>query len=204
MKLYYKPGACSLASHIVLNEIGADFEIEKVDTAAGRTETGADFAAINPNGYVPVLDLDDGERLTEGAAILQHLADRAPGTGLTPKAGTIDRARVIEHLNFTASELHKAFAPFFGAVKPEGAARAAAEEKLVRRMDHLERQLADGRAYLVGGRFTVADAYAFVVASWANPVGVGLDRWPNVAKYVERIAARPAVVKAMTAEGLIH
>lgn len=204
MKLYYKPGACSLASHIVLHEIGAEFEIERVDTDAQRTESGAEFGGINPNGYVPVLDLDNGERLSEGAAILQHLADANPEAGLAPKAGTLERTRLIEYLNFTASELHKAFSPFFSSTPPEGEARAAAEAKLAKRLDHLERLLSDGRDYLVGGRFSVADSYAFVVSSWAKPVGIGLERWPNVAAFVERVGQRPAVARAMRAEGLLN
>ena len=203
MKLYFKPGACSLASHIVLRETGAEFELEQVDTAAQKTASGEDFSAINPKGYVPALRLDDGEILTEGAAVLQFLADRAPEAGLAPAAGTIERARLQEHLNFVASELHQAFGPFFGGQLSDEARRAA-EAKVARRMDHFETLLADGRPFLLGETFTVADAYLFVVASWANFTGIGLDTWPRVAAFVERVAARPKVREAMVAEGLIE
>ena len=203
MKLYYMPGACSLASHIVLREVGETFEIEKVDTAAGRTEGGADYARINPKGYVPALGLDDGEVLTEGAAILQYIADRHPEVGLVPPPGTLARTRVQEHLNFVAAELHKAFGPFFAAEPPAGAARVAADANVARRMDHIESVLSDGRTYLLGDAFTVADAYLFVVAGWAEPLGVGLDRWPHVAAFVARVADRPAARAAMQAEGLL-
>lgn len=204
MKLYYKPGACSLASHIVLHEIGAPFEIEKVDTHAQRTESGADFAAISPNGYVPVLELSSGERVSEGAAVLQYLADENPDADLAPAPGTMERTRLIEVLNFTASELHKAFSPLFSDAPPTGAEADAVKAKLGRRMDHLERLLSDGRQYLIGARFTVADAYAFVVSSWANYVGIGLDDWPNIAAFVMRIGERPSVRQAMRAENLIR
>lgn len=203
MKLYFKPGACSLASHIVLHEIGAEFDIDKVDTSAGTTEAGEDFAAVNPNGYVPALRLADGEVLSEGTAILQYLADQNPEANLVPKAGTIERARLQQHLNFVASELHKAFSPFFSANPPEGEARSAALANLDRKMEPFEIHLADGRDYLLGKAFSVADAYLFVVANWANPTSIGLDKWPNVAALVRRVAARPASQAAMRAEGLI-
>jgi glutathione S-transferase len=202
MILYYKPGACSLASHIALREAGADFDLEKVDTAAGVTETGADFRTNSAMGYVPALTLFDGETLTEGPAILQHIADSAPETGLAPAAGSRDRTTLHARLNFVASELHRAFAPFFASEPPEGEAREKAVATLAKRFDHLERLL-EGRDHLVGERFTVADAYAFVVSSWAIPAKIGLDRWPNVRTFVDRIAKRPAVQAAMRAEGLI-
>lgn len=204
MKLYYKPGACSLASHIVLREVDETFELEKVDTAAGKTESGGDFAAINPKGYVPALRLDGDEVLTEGAAILQYIADQHPAAELAPKAGTLERARLQEHLNYVASELHKAFSPFFSANPPSGEARQAVEANLARKMDHFEATLSDGRAYLLGDNFSVADAYLFVVASWSRPTGVDLDRWPNLAAFVGRVAARPAAQDALRAEGLIN
>lgn len=203
MKLYYIPGSCSLAVHIALNEIGARFEIEKVDAKKGVTETGADYAAINPDGYVPALSVNGGDTFTEAPAILQYLADKAPESGLAPAAGSIDRVRLQQQLNFTASELHKSFSPFFSNTLPEGAAKEAALAKLFKKFAHLERLLADGREFVMGESFTIADAYNFVVASWAVPTGIGLDRWPNVAAFVDRIAKRPAVVKAMRAEGLI-
>lgn len=204
MKLYYKPGACSLASHIVLREVDETFELEKVDTAAGKTESGDDFAAINPKGYVPSLRLDGDAVLTEGAAILQYIADQHPAAELAPKAGTLERARLQEHLNYVASELHKAFSPFFSANPPSGEARQAVEANLARKMDHFEAVLSDGRAYLLGDKFSVADAYLFVVASWSRPTGIDLDRWPNLAAFVGRVAARDAAQDALRAEGLIN
>lgn len=203
MKLYYKPGSCSLAPHIALREAGADFAIELVDTDAQKTETDADFSRVNPNGYVPVLHFDGDQVLTEGPAILQYLADRFPNAELAPKAGTLERVRLQEHLNFLASELHKAFGPLFrGPLSEEE--KTATLEKLHRRLDHVERLLSDGRAHLQGDAFTVADAYLFVVASWTGPTGIGLDRWPNLKTFVARVAERPAVREAMRAEGLLN
>lgn len=203
MKLYYKPGACSLASHIALTEAGVDFALERVDTDAGRTETGADYRAINPKGYVPALALADGELVTEGAAILQLIADRHPEAGLAPAAGTLERTRVQEHLNYIASELHKAFGPFFSGAKLEGEARAAAAARVIARMGHMDKVLSDGRAYLTGAAFTVADAYLFVVSNWANFVGIDLAAVPHLKAFIGRVAERPATVAAMRAEGLL-
>lgn len=202
MKLYYKPGACSLASHIVLREVGADFELERVDTGAQKTESGADFTRINPKGYVPVLHLDDGQILTEGAAILQYLADRKPEARLAPPAGSLERARLQEHLNYTASELHKAFSPFF-APSVTDTEKEAAKAKVIKRMDYFESVFADGREYLLGDRFSVADAYFFVVANWTKPTGIGLDRWPKVAAHATRVMGREKVKEAMRAEGIL-
>ena len=201
-QLYYKPGACSLASHIVLEQIGKPFDLDKVDTAAKKTESGDDFLAINPKGVVPTLEYADGEYLTEGPAILQFLADSAGDTTLAPKAGTIERARVQEILNFTGSALHAAFKPMFGPGLSD-ADKDKARENIGRNMDWLEGLLSDGRPFLTGENFTVADAYAFVVANWSPRVGVDLSRWPNVAAFVARVAERPAVVAAMKSEGLI-
>lgn len=201
MKLFYKSGACSMASHIVLHEIGRAFETEAVDTAAGRTASGADYRAINPKGYVPALVADDGQILTEGAAILEHLAESAPAAGLAPAAGTMARSRMREHLIFTASELHKAFGPLFRQDTSE-AGKAAARHAVALRFDHVEAQIADGRAHLLGEGFTVADAYLFVVASWANVTGIDLARWPHLSAYVARVGARPAAQAALKAEGL--
>jgi glutathione S-transferase len=201
MKLYYAPGACSLSPHIVLRETDREFELVRVDTASKRTEQGESYETVNPKGYVPALRLDDGEVLTEGAAIVQYLADTVGRHDLAPPAGTIARARLQEHLNFVASELHKAFGPLFHAdASPE--AKAAAPANVARGFDHLERQLSDGRAYLLGDTFSVADAYLFVVSSWAVPTGIGLDRWPRLAAFVERTRRRPAVRAALAAEGL--
>jgi glutathione S-transferase len=202
MKLYYAPGACSLSPHIALREAGARFDLERVDLATRTTETGEDYTRVNPKGYVPALRLDDGEVLTEGAAIVQYVADRHPEVGLAPPAGTLARARLQEQLNFVASELHKSFSPLFDPAAVDGEKQSALGG-IARRFDHVERTLADGRAYLVGERFSVADAYLFVVARWAKPTGIGLDRWPRLAAFVERVEARPAVRAALAGEGLL-
>ncbi len=203
MKLYYMPGACSLASHIALREIGADFVLEKVDVKEQKTESGEDFSSVNPNGYVPALRFDDDEILTEGVAVLQFLGEQNPDAKILPATGTRERARVNQHLSFIGSELHKAFAPFF-ASNFEGEARTAAEVKLAKRMDYIETQFADGRAYLTGDQFTIADAYLFVVANWSSLVGIELGQWPNVSSFTKRVAARPTVEAAMKAEGILQ
>jgi len=202
MKLYYSPGVCSQSVHIALNEAGIDHRIEKVDLTAKTTESGADFARINPLGYVPALELDDGEVLLEAPAILQYVADLKPEAGLAPANGTRERVRLQAELNYVASELHKSFGPFFAPVKPEGALKDQALTKLAKRFDALEAKLADGRDYLMGDRFTVADAYAFVVASWAGLIGFDLSSHPRVQAYVARIAARPKVRETLEREGL--
>ena len=202
MKLYYKPGACSLATHIVLHEAGETFDIEEVDTEAGRTKSGGDYTTINPKGYVPALELASGEVLSEGAAILQYVADQHPESDLAPKAGTIARARLQEHLNYTASELHKAFGPFFSSTAGE-ADKQAAGKAVGHKLDYLNDMLSDGRTYLLGNSFSVSDAYLFVVANWSNFTGIDLKKWPHVAAFVDRVAARPAAQAAMKAEGLL-
>lgn len=203
MKLYYSPGACSLASHIALREAGADVALEKTDLKAKTTETGEDYLTVNPNGYVPALRLAGGDILTEGPAILQYIADAHKQAGLAPENGTIERARVNALLNFAGSELHKAFSPLFASPAPEGAARAATLEKIAKRLGYLESVLADGRDYLTGGAFTIADAYVFVVVNWSGMVGVDLTPWPKVQAFAARAAARPAVKNALAAEGLL-
>lgn len=203
MKLYYKTGACSLASHIALHETGAAFEIEAVDTDAGRTETGDDFRAISPNGYVPALRLDNGATLTEGAAVLQWIADSHHNAGLAPDAGTIGRARLHEALNWISAELHKAFGPLFRSNATENE-KAAAHIAVAAKFDRLEVQFSDGRTWMVANRFSVADAYLFAVANWANFTGIDLARWPSLAAFVARVANRPAAQSAMKAEGLIQ
>jgi len=204
MKLYYKTGACSMASHIILNELGIQFELDKTDTDAGKTEAGEDFRKISPNGYVPALVNDEGDVITENPAVLQYLADQMPDVGLAPPNGTLERTRLQEALNFVSSELHKSFSPFFSGTALDADAKQHAEDGIGRRVAHIERNLADGRAYLLGNTFTVADAYAFVVLNWTNFVGVSLDAYPKTQGYVTRVAARPAVVKAMVTEGLIE
>lgn len=202
MKLYYSPGACSLASHIVLREIGGKFDIEKVDLAAKRTESGADFSAINAKGYVPAIEIAPGQHLTEGAAILQYLADLHPAAGLAPAAGSLGRARINEWLTFINSELHKGFTPLFKPDTPE-ATQAAAKAHLAKRFAYVESQLADGRAYLTGADFTVADAYLFTIVNWATFKNISLEPYPKLAAFQARVAGRPAVQAALGAEGLL-
>ncbi|WP_259782184.1 glutathione transferase GstA [Aestuariispira ectoiniformans] len=202
MKLYYSPGACSLASHIVLQELGTDFTIEKVDNKAKVTESGENFLEVNPKGYVPALRLDSDIVLTEGAAILQYLADQHPEKGLAPKPGTLERTHLQAHLNFVASELHKAFSPLF---KPDtsDADRDTAKANVARRLDTFEADLKDGRDYLGGDQFSVADSYLFVVVNWSGMHGIDVSQWPHIAAFQARVAARPAVQAALKAEGLI-
>ena len=202
MKLYYAPGVCSLSPHIVLREAGAVFTIEKVETATRRTETGHDFTAINPKGYVPALVIDCGEVITEGAAIIQYIADRFPAANLAPDYGTLARTRLQEQLNFIASEVHKAFYPLFNPAA-SAEAKAAAIVTVSKRLDYIESLLSDGRPYLLDGTFSIADAYLFTVASWTGPTGISLERWPHLTAYLKRIGDRPAVRAAMQAEGLI-
>lgn len=204
MKLYYTPGVCSQAVHITLAEMKADFALEKVDLGTKTTESGGNYRQVNPLGYVPALELDGGEVLLEAPAILQYLADLKPETKLAPAPGTLDRVKLQQHLNFTASEFHKSFGPFFAAVKPEGAARDQAMSKLEQRFDAVEALLADGRPYAMGETFTVADTYMFVVASWTKLVGIDLGKWPHVAKFVQRVAARPRVQEVLAREGLLN
>jgi len=204
MRLHYKPGACSMASHIVLNELDIPFELDKTDTDAGKTEAGEDFHKISPNGYVPALINDDGEIITENPAVLQYLADQMPDAGLAPPNGTLERTRLQETLNFVSSELHKSFSPFFSGEVFDTDAKQHAVEGVGRRVAHIEHSLLDGRAYLLGDAFTIADAYAFVVLNWSNFVEVSLDAWPKTKAYMTRVATRPAVAKAMVTEGLIE
>lgn len=202
MKLYYIPGACSLASHIVLHETGASFDIEKVDSATHKTETGADFYQVHRKGYVPALQLDDGEVLTEGAAIMQYLADNSARTELSPAQGSIERARLQSQLNFVSAELHKSFTPLFKKDSTEDE-KTAARKKVALRLDDVEAVLSDGRAFFLGTEFSIADAYLFTVSNWTNPTGLGLGERPNLVAYMGRMAERPSVQAAMRAEGLI-
>lgn len=204
MLLYFKPGACSLSSRIVLIELGLPFAAMKVDTDAGTTEDGSDYRAVNPKGYVPALEIAPGTVITENPAILEYLADQAPQAGLAPPAGTIERVRLQEWLSFTSSELHKAFSPWFSGRPMADADRSRAEANLNRRIGDVERGLSDARSFILGEAFTVADAYLFVVLSWSGFIGVDLARWPTVAAYATRIAARPAVRTALAAEGLLQ
>ena len=199
MKLYYSPGACSLASHIALNEAGVDYTAEKVDIRAKRTESGADFAAINPRGAVPALDLGDGEVLTEGVAIMQHVMDSA-APGLLPAPGTLARARLAEALNYVSTEVHKTYSPFFRGL--EGEAKASQSALLDARLQVVEDRLAT-RDWLAGDAYTPADGYFFTMTNWSKGIGHDLSKFPRVTALREKVAARPAVQKAMQAEGLI-
>lgn len=197
MKLYYVPGACSLAPHIIARALGIDIELVQVDRQK-RTAHGEDFLAINPKGYVPALELADGSVLTEGPVILQYLADRKPEAGLVPAAGTIERYRVLEMLGYINCELHKAHAPLFRPATPEPV-REELKRDILRRYELIEQALANS-PFLVGARFTIADAYLFAIASWAGLFQLDLSRFPALTAYVASIAARPEVVAARTAE----
>lgn len=200
MKLYYKAGACSLSPHIVLAEAGLPYTLESVDLKTKVTAGGADYTKINPNGYVPALQFDDGAVLTEGPAIIQYLADQAPAKKLAPPAGSLERARLQEWLNFIATEIHKSFGPLFNPASADEA-KANAKALLGRRLDYVAQRL-EGKDYLLGD-FSVADAYLFTVLNWCRPVGIDLATRPAVAAYQARVAARPAVQQAMREEGLI-
>ncbi|HEY5763611.1 MAG TPA: glutathione transferase GstA [Rhodocyclaceae bacterium] len=199
MKLYYSPGACSLSPHIVLAETGLPYTLERVDLKTRKTEAGIDFSTINSKGYVPVLRLDDGAFLTEGPAIVQYIADRAPDSGLAPAAGTLPRYRLQEWLSFIGTELHKTFSPLWHSQNDE--IRQAASTALERRFDWLTPQLVK-RPFLMGDRFTVADAYLFTVLNWTSFLKIPLDRWQALSAYLAQIAARPAVLRTLDEEGL--
>ncbi len=202
MKLYFSPGACSLSPHIVLREAGHQFDLERVDLAAKKLKAnGADYFSINPKGQVPVLELDSGERLTEGPAIVQYLADQKPASGLAPQNGTLARYRLQEWLNFITSELHKSFTPLFRPNTPE-AYIPITKENLASRFGFLNERL-NGHDYLMGDGFTVADAYCFTVAGWSKYKEIDLGRWPHLAAYMQRVGERPKVQEAMKAEGLV-
>lgn len=202
MKLYYSPGACSLSPHIILNEGGFSFDLEKVDLTSKKTETGADYTAVNPDGYVPALVLDDGQVLTEGPAIIQYLADRVPEKKLAPPMGTIERYLLMQWLNFISTELHKGFAPLFNPQAPEEW-KAMATAQLARRLNTVSQQL-EGKDWLLGNDFTVADAYLFTVLGWGRHVGIELERWPVLKAYQDRVFMRPAVQSTLKAEGLLQ
>jgi len=201
MKLYYKAGACSLSPHIALLEAGLAFELEAVDLKTKLTASGADFTAINSKGYVPALVLDNGKVLTEGAAIVQYIADLKPESGLAPANGSEARYELQSWLSFISTELHKPFGSLFNPAQSADW-KAAAQALLNKRLDWVATQLGE-REFLLGDRFTVADGYLFTVLGWANIVGFSLDAWPNLQTYLARIGARPKVIEALKAEGLI-
>ncbi|NOK00641.1 MULTISPECIES: glutathione transferase GstA [Myxococcus] len=200
MKLFYSPGACSLSPHIILREGGFSFTTEKVDIRAKKTAAGEDFHAINPKGYVPALQLDDGSLLTEGPAIVQFLADQVPDKKLAPANGTLERYRLQEMLNFISTEIHKGFSPLFNPAFPDEGKRLA-RERLAQRLGVLEAVVAK-QAFLLGDQFTVADAYLFTTLNWAGHTKVDLEPFPALRAYHARVADRPSVQEALKAEGL--
>jgi glutathione S-transferase len=201
MKLYFSPGACSLSPHIVLRETGSKFDLEQVNLQNKTLKSGGNFLEVNPKGQVPLLLLDDGDKLTEGPAIVQYIADQKPETGLVPRAGTKQRYHVQEWLNFITSEIHKSFSPLFRPNTPEDYVKIA-KESLAGKFAYLDKHLA-GRQYLMGDTFTVADAYCFVITSWSKYKDIDLGQWPNLKIYIDRVAARPKVQEALKVEGLI-
>jgi len=201
MKLYYSPGACSLSPHIALREAGLDFELVLASTKTHKLQDGTDYYTINSKGYVPLLELDNGQRLSEGPVIVQYIADQAPDKQLAPANGSWERYRLQEWLNFITSELHKGFGGLFNPAMPEEA-KAIARGKLGERLAWVDRQL-EGRSYLMGETFTVADGYLFNVTNWGAHVGVDVSDLARLVAYRARVAARPAVQAAMKAEGLL-
>lgn len=200
MKLYYSPGACSHAPHILLRESGLDFTLEKVDLATKKTETGADYAKINPNGYVPALALDNGEILIEGPAIDQYIADQVPAKKLAPANGTTDRYKLQSWLNFISTELHKQFGPLFAKTTPDEYKKILVD-KIRTRFDTINAHLAKHN-FLMGDSFTAPDAYLYTVVGWAKYFDISLDKWPALKAFMERVAARPSAQAAAKAEGL--
>ncbi|SDD26513.1 glutathione S-transferase [Variovorax sp. CF079] len=201
MKLYYSPGACSLSPHIALREAGLAFEPVLASTKSHKLQDGTDYYGINPLGYVPMLELDDGTRLREGPAIVQYIADLAPNKNLAPASGTLSRYRLQEWLTFIGTEMHKTYSPMFNPNMPEEA-KAIFRTKLQSRYEWLNGEL-EGKDYLMGEHFTVADGYLFTVTNWTKPTGVDISPYANVQAWHARIGARPAVQEAMKTEGLL-
>jgi glutathione S-transferase len=201
MKLYYFSGACSLASNIALREAGLPFELVKVDRRTRKAADGLDYNEVNPKGYVPALMLDNGEVLTENVAVLQYIADRNPGAKLAPAAGTMERYRLVEWLGFISSEIHKNFSPLFREDAPEETQQFV-RKVLGTRLEHLNRAIGN-RPFLMGEQFTVADAYLFTVLGWSRHLNFDLGKWPQLQRYMERVGARPQVIEALKAEGLL-
>ena len=202
MKLFYSPGACSLSPHIVASEAGIALKLEKVDLQTKLTEGGADFTKVNPKGYVPALQLDNGEFLTEGVAIVQYLADQKPAAQLAPAAGTLDRYRLQEMLTYINSEIHKSFGRLFNPTVTE-AVRSETITYLQRRYALIEQKLG-AHKFLLGDHFTAADAYLFTVTNWAEHLKVDLSQFPKLQAFQKVVSARPAVQQALRAEGLLH
>lgn len=201
MKLYYSPGACSLAPHIVAREAGIDLELVKVDTKTKTVAADGDFWAVNPKGYVPALELDDGAILTEVSAVLQYLADRKPDGHLVPKAGSMERYRLLELLGYIATELHKGYGPLWYPNTPDEV-KDSTRTALRKRYAYIEGLLV-GRPYLMGDDFSIADAYLYTVTNWSRVAKVDLTEFPDLLAFQKRVAARPAVQAALKAEGLL-
>lgn len=204
MKLYYALGTCSLSPHIVAREAGIPLDLERVDIRRTPhvTETGGDFGEVNPNGYVPALKLDDGSVLTEGAAIVQYLADLKPDAGLAPPAGTLERSRLQSWLNFVGTELHKTYSPWLFHPEVGADAQTFARQKISERLGFVERHLVASGPFLMGERFTVADAYLFTIVGWSGFAKVDLSGLPHLTAFMDRVGAGPKVREAMRAEGL--
>jgi glutathione S-transferase len=200
MKLYYAPAVCSLASHIALIESGLPHTLAKVNLKTHTLEDGSDYYAVNPKGYVPLLELDDGTKLAEGVVILQYIADKVPGK-LAPAYGTLERYRVMEWLTFINSEVHKQYSPLFYATTPD-AYKDAQRAKLATRFEYLDKILAS-QPYLAGEKFTIADAYLFTILNWSHGLKIDLSPYPAIVAYQDRVRALPSVQRAMTEEGLI-
>jgi glutathione S-transferase len=202
MKLYFSPAACSLAVHIALREAGVAVDLAGVDLSTHKLADGGDYLAINPRGYVPLLELDDGSRHTEVSALLQHVADGAPAAQLLPAPGTRERLQVLEWVTFVSTELHKVFSPWLWHKETADSTRKAVKDKLVLRFAEIEQVLA-GRDFIAGDRFSIADAYAFTILRWAPMLGMSLKAYPSLEAYLQRIGARDAVQAALRAEGLV-
>jgi glutathione S-transferase len=201
MKLYYAPGACSMAPHIVLREAGYQFDLDKVDIPNKKTSDGGDYWQINPKGYVPALKLDNGEVLTEVGVICQYLADQKQEAGLAPKGGTMERYHLMEWMNFTATEVHKQLGALFNPkMTPE--MKEVQLGYIERRFNALEKMLA-GKQYAMGDKYSVADAYLFTVLNWTNVHKIDIAKWPNIKALMERVRNRPRVQETLKAEGLI-
>lgn len=204
MKLYYAAGTCSLSPHIVANEAGITLDLERVNIRRSPhfTETGSDYSTVNPNGYVPALQLDDDTVLTEGVAIVQYLADLEPDCGLAPSAGTRERVELQSWLNFIATELHKMYSPWLFHPEYGAQAQDVARAKIADRLSYVERHLAEGGPFLLGKCFTIADAYLFTIAGWSEFTEVDISAFPHLRDFMSRVASRPAVRAAMRAEGM--
>jgi len=198
MKLYFSPGACSLASTIAFHEAGVPVELVRVDTSVHKLKDGSDYYKINPRGYVPAIQLDDGQVFTEGAALLQYIGDLAPASAVIPKPGTLERLRANSWLTFISSEIHKTYSPLFNKDLSEEA-KATFKAKLAKRFDELDKHFTTHK-YLMGEQFTVADGYLYTVISWSAGVGIDLGKWPHLAAYRQSIADRPKVREALQNE----